>query len=71
MFTYSPQEKIIVGFKKMTGSKVYTPLIPNILCCYLNDPQLCVCSVIVVPESFVCPEQLNCLLFFRKIHQVP
>ncbi len=27
--------------------------------------------VIVVHESLVCPEQLNCLLFFRKILQVP
>ncbi len=40
------------------------------LCCYLNDPQLCVCLVIVVHESLVCSEQLNCLLFFRKILQV-
>ncbi len=29
------------------------------------------CLVIVVHESLVCPEQLNCLLFFRKILQVP
>ncbi len=29
------------------------------------------CLVIVVHESLVCPEQLNCLLFFRKIIQVP
>ncbi len=43
-----------------------------ILCCYLNDPQLCFfCLVIVVLESLVCPEQLNCLLFFRKILQFP
>ncbi len=28
------------------------------------------CLVIVVHESLVCPEQLNCLLFFRKILQV-
>ncbi len=27
--------------------------------------------VIVVHESLVCPEQLNCLLFFRKILQFP
>ncbi len=27
--------------------------------------------VIVVHESLVCPEQLNCSLFFRKILQVP
>ncbi len=27
--------------------------------------------MIVVHESHVCPEQLNCLLFFRKILQVP
>ncbi len=29
------------------------------------------CLVIVVHESLVCPEQLNCLLFFRKILHVP
>ncbi len=29
------------------------------------------CLVIVVHESLVCPEHLNCLLFFRKILQVP
>ncbi len=29
------------------------------------------CLVIVVHESLVYPEQLNCLLFFRKILQVP
>ncbi len=29
------------------------------------------CLVIVVHESLVCPEQLNRLLFFRKILQVP
>ncbi len=38
--------------------------------CYLNDPQLFVCLVIAVHESLVCPEQLNCLLVFRKILQV-
>ncbi len=43
-----------------------------ILCCYLNDSELCFfCLVIVVHESLVCPEQLKCLLFFRKIIQVP
>ncbi len=39
--------------------------------CYLNDPQMCVFFSIVVHESLVCPEQLNCLLFFRKIIQLP
>ncbi|MCJ8750343.1 hypothetical protein PDJAM_G00262810, partial [Pangasius djambal] len=29
------------------------------------------CLVIVVHESLVCPEQVNCLLFFRKILQLP
>ncbi len=29
------------------------------------------CLVIVVHKSLVCPEQLNCLLFFRKIIQLP
>ncbi len=42
-----------------------------ILCCYLNDLQMCVCLVIVVHESLVCPEQLNFLLFFGKIFQLP
>ncbi len=43
-----------------------------ILCCNLNDPQLCFfCLVIVVYESLVCPEPLNCLLFFGKILQLP
>ncbi len=38
----------------------------------MNDPQLFFFFfVIVVHESLVCPEQLNCLLFFRKILQVP
>ncbi len=31
---------------------------------------MCFCSVIVVHESLVCSEQLNCLLFFRKILQL-
>ncbi len=35
------------------------------------SPAVFFCSVIVVHESLVCPEQLNCLLFFRKILQVP
>ncbi len=30
-----------------------------------------VCFVIVVHESLVCPGQLNCLLFFRKILELP
>ncbi len=51
---------MIVGFIKMMDLKKFL-----ILCCYLNDPQLCVGLVIVVHESLVCPEQLNCLLFFR------
>ncbi len=29
------------------------------------------CLVIVGHESLVCPEKLNCPLFFRKILQVP
>ncbi len=42
MFTYSPQEKIIVEFIKS------------------------VCLVIVVHESLVCPEQLNCCCSSEK-----
>ncbi len=60
---------IIVEFIKMTPFKSLQCWFLT-LCCYLNDPQLCVCLVIVVHESLVCPEQLNCLLFFRKILQV-
>ncbi len=35
------------------------------------SPAVFFCLVIVVHVSLVCPEQLNCLLFFRKIFQVP
>ncbi len=59
-----------ICFNVNSWSQKFTPPWFLILCCYLNDPQLCVCSVIVVHESLVCPEQLNCLLFFRKILQL-
>ncbi len=72
MFTYSPQEKNISWIYKNDPVQKFTPPWFLILCCSLNDPQLCVfCLVIVVHESLVCPEQLNCLLFFRKILQLP
>uniref|UniRef100_A0A672R175 Zgc:56585 n=1 Tax=Sinocyclocheilus grahami TaxID=75366 RepID=A0A672R175_SINGR len=35
-------------------------------CCSRCWSQLFLCLVIAVHESLVCPEQLNCLLFFRK-----
>ncbi len=35
------------------------------------SPAVFFCLVIVVHESLVCPDQLNCLLFFRKILQLP
>ncbi len=71
MFTYSPQEKIIVEFVKMTRSKVYIPLIVNTVLLPEWSTAVCFCLVIVVHESLVCPEKLNCLLFFRKILQDP
>ncbi len=37
----------------------------------MNYPQLFFCLVIVVHESLDCPEQLNFLLFFRQILQLP
>ncbi len=70
MFTCSPQEKIIVEFIKMTRSKVYTPLILNTVLLSEWSSAVLFCLVIVVHESLVCPEQLNCLLFFRKILQL-
>ncbi len=56
--------------KKWPHSKVYIPLNLNNLCCFLDDPQLLFCVVIVVHEFLVGPEQFNCLLFFRKILQL-
>ncbi len=69
----SPQKKLIVEFIKMTVQKfTYTWFL--ILCCYLNDPQLCFfvqwqlfMSLMTVVHF---PEQLNCRLFFRKILQL-
>ncbi len=71
MFTCSPQEKIIVELIKMTRSKVYIHLILNTVLLAEWSTDVFYCSVIVVHESLVCSEQLNCLLFFRKILQVP
>ncbi len=70
-FTCSPQENIIVEFIKMTRSKVYTRLILNTVLLPDWATAVFLCLVIVVHESLVCPEQLNCLLFFRKILQLP
>ncbi len=68
-FTFSPQEKIIVEFVKLTSFKSLHPLDSVLLPEW--STAVCFCLVIVVHESLVCPEQLNCLLFFRKILQVP
>ncbi len=70
MFTCSTQEKIIGEFIKWPRSKVYIHLILNTVLLPEWSTALCFCLVIVVHESLVCPEQLNCLLFFRKILQV-
>ncbi len=67
----SPQEKIIVELIKMTRSKVYIRLILNTMLLPEWSTAVFYCLVIVVHESLVCPGQLNCLLFFRKILQVP
>ncbi len=70
-FTCSPQENIIVEFIKMTRSKVYMrKLILNTVLFSEWSTAVFLCLVIVVHESLVCPEQLNCLLFFRKILQL-
>ncbi len=67
----SPQEKIIVEFIKMTLFKSLRTLNLNTVL-LPDDPQLFLfCLLIVVHESLVCPEQLNFLLFFRKILQLP
>jgi len=71
-FTCSPQENIIVEFIKMTRSKVYMrKLILNTVLLPDWATAVFLCLVIVVHESLVCPEQLNCLLFFRKILHLP
>ncbi len=57
-------------YKKWPRSKVYIPLNLITMCHFLDDPQLFLCFVIVAHESLVGPEQLNCLLFFRKILQL-
>ncbi len=65
---FSPQEKIIVEFIKMTPFKslhtLDTVLLPE------WSTAVFISLVIVVHESLVCPEQLNCLLFFRKTLQL-
>ncbi len=60
------------SFIKMTRSKVYIHLIFNtVLLPEWSTAVFCFCFVIVTHESLVCPEELYCLLFFRKILQVP
>ncbi len=58
---FSPQEKI-VEFIKMTPFKSLHTLDTVLLPEWYTA--VCLCLVIVVHESLVCPEQLNCLLFF-------
>ncbi len=52
-------------------SKVYIFLIINTVLLPEWSTPVSFCLVIVVHESLVCPEQLNFLLFFGKILQVP
>ncbi len=54
----------------MTRSKVYTPLILNTVLLSEWSSAVFISLVIVVHESLVCPEHLNCLLFFGKIRQL-
>jgi len=49
--------------------KNYTPLNINTLS-FPGQSMTVLCFVMVVHESLVCPEHLNCLLFFRKIFQL-
>ncbi len=69
---YSTREN---NLYKWPCSKVYIHLILNtVLLPEWSTARFyfcCFCFVIVVHESLVCPEQLNCLLFFRKILQLP
>ncbi len=70
MFTCSPQEKIIVEFIKNNPDQKFTS--PWFLIVLLPEWSTTVFFfVIVVHESLVCPEQLNVLLFFRKILNFP
>ncbi len=64
MFTYSPQEKIVEFIKIMICNTLFLPEWSTAVFFVL------ICLVIVVYESLVCPEQLNSLVFFRKILQV-
>ncbi len=52
-FTYTPQDKIITEFIKITPFKVYTPLNLNTVRRFLDDPRLFLYFVIVVHESLV------------------
>ncbi len=60
------QLKLIVEFIKITPFKSYIVLI---LITWMIHNNFCGCFslVIVVNESLVCPEHLNCLLFFIEI----
>ncbi len=55
----------------MTRSKVYMRLILNTVLLPEWSTAVFFCLVMVVYESLVCPEQLNFLLFFEKILQLP
>ncbi len=67
MFICSPQEKIIVECIKMTPFKGLH-MLSSSYCVVTWMIHRC---VFMFSESLVCPEQLNSLLFFRKILQVP
>ncbi len=66
MFTCSPQDRIIFELIKMAPLKVYLHLILNTVLLPEWSTAVLFCLVIVVHESLVCPEQLNCLLFIQK-----
>ncbi len=70
MFTCSPLEKIIVGFNKNDPFKSLHTLDSNTVLFSEWSSAVFISLVIVVHESLVCPEQFNCLLFFRKILQL-
>ncbi len=58
---------IYIYIYKWPGSKVYTPLILNTVLLSEWSSAVFISLVIVVHESLVCAEQINCLLFFRKV----
>ncbi len=60
VYIYSTRQKKLLNLLKWPHSKVYTPLSLNTMCHFLDDPRLFLYLVMVVHESLVGPEQLNC-----------